>query len=77
MVQYLAYDTGDADFDAAWFHHVRFNDHHWQFWCMVLSENNDVKAFPMPDKAIIEMICDWIGAVKAQKSTTTIKEWYE
>jgi hypothetical protein len=69
-------DTGDPAFDAAWFHHVRHNDHHWQFWCLPMSETFQIKPFPMPNKAILEMICDWRGAAKAQKSKSSIAEWY-
>lgn len=69
-------DTGDPAFDAAWFHHVRHNDHHWQHWCLPLSDTFDTKPFPMPVKAMLEMVCDWRGAARAQKSQASIAEWY-
>ena len=69
-------DTGDPAFDRAWFHHVQHNDHHWQHWCCPLSESFGIKPFPMPKAAVLEMIADWNGAARAQKSTGTVRAWY-
>lgn len=57
-------NTGDPDFDYAWFLHVRRNPHHWQHW--VIPEVNTNVAMLIPHKYVREMICDWVGAGKAQ-----------
>ena len=72
---YKPYDTGDPAFDLAIHRHTRRNEHHWQSW--VQSKDGDgVKLHSMPRLSVIEMICDWHGAAKAQKTTGTVKEWY-
>jgi len=72
---YKPYDTGDAEFDFAWFLHQKRNKHHWQWWVMP-KDMEDVKLLEIPDKYIKEMVADWIGANKAQKSTGTPVDWY-
>ena len=47
-------------FQYAWLHHIHNNPHHWQHWIL----NNDDKeegevVLEMPDRCILEMICDW------------------
>lgn len=52
-------------FDFAWLHHQNRNKHHWQYW--ILQEDSGAEAYlPMPKKYMLEMICDWVGAGKAQ-----------
>lgn len=78
---YKPYDTGDDEFEYAWLKHTRRNKHHWQYW--VLSHDEDDKSvrhqkvFDIPDKYIMEMICDWIGASFAQKTGYTAYDWYK
>lgn len=84
---YKPSDTGSPEFDYAWFLHQKRNDHHWQWHIfpddgpeMVDIDNtirNQIKVFKMSEKAIAEMICDWIGAGKAQGVTAGINVWYE
>ncbi|MCK5021507.1 MAG: hypothetical protein KAS32_31130 [Candidatus Peribacteraceae bacterium] len=50
-----------SNFDMAWFHHKRYNKHHWQYWATPES-GNTLKAMPIPRKYLEEMVCDWIGA---------------
>ena len=73
--------TGDQAFDLAWFWHLKRNDHHWNFYIL---PDGTMKALEMPEPALKEMICDWIGAGKAQgfKSPADdryfeTRKWYE
>jgi hypothetical protein len=34
------------------------------------------KLYDMPDDDVLEMICDWWGAGRAQKTTSCPREWY-
>lgn len=62
---YKPTDTGDAAFDFAWLLHQKRNRHHWQWW-MLPEDNGGTKVVKMTDEYLTEMICDWIGAGKAQ-----------
>lgn len=62
---YKPYDTGDEDFDFAWLLHQKRNRHHWQWWILPKDEDG-IKILPMSKRYVEEMICDWIGAGKAQ-----------
>jgi hypothetical protein len=74
---YKPTDTGSLDFDLAWLHHTHHNDHHWQYWTVVDTEvEGNIKKHDMPKNAIREMICDWIGAGKAQGTPDTYR-WYK
>jgi len=69
-------DTGDLAFDFAWLLHQKRNDHHWQWWC-VPNEGNKLRAFKMSKDALNEMVCDWIGAGKAQGRNISTLDYYE
>lgn len=47
-------------FNYAWLHHIHNNPHHWQHWIL---HNDDRESgmviLEMPDRFILEMICDW------------------
>lgn len=58
-------DTGDAAFDRAWYLHQHRNSHHWQHHALALSDGG-VKYMPMPERDLLEMVCDWHGAARAQ-----------
>lgn len=62
---YKPTDTGDIDFDFAWLLHQKRNKHHWQWWILPKDEGG-LKVLPMTEDSIKEMICDWVGAGKAQ-----------
>ena len=47
------------DFDKAWLRHIHLNPHHWQHWVLVEDDNSEPKPIEMPDRYILEMICDW------------------
>lgn len=70
---YKPTDTGNREFEKAWFLHTRRNKHHWQYW--VLPTEGDNKLYQMPDVYIREMIADWRGAGRAQGTPDT-KAWY-
>jgi hypothetical protein len=68
-------------FDQAWLAHQNRNDHHWQFWILVLDQGDTEgdcknKLLPMSDKAMKEMVCDWSGAGKAITGKNDVIDWY-
>lgn len=62
---YKPTDTGDKKFDFAWLFHQKRNRHHWQWWILPTDEEG-IKIFEIPEPFLTEMICDWVGAGKAQ-----------
>jgi len=77
---YKPEDRGEA-FDSAWLHHQKYNKHHWQYWILV-KDTDGTRIMKMPKKYMIEMLCDWRGAGRAQGNTGSAdwmetKMWYE
>lgn len=72
---YKPCDTGDLNFERAFFYHTRRNKHHWQSWVLATGSAS-VKALPIPEKYLREMLADWHGAGKAQ-GISNAKAWYE
>lgn len=64
--------TEDKAFDFAWLLHQKRNRHHWQWW-MLPEDDGAVKLIEMPIRYVKEMICDWIGAGRAQG----VKNWQD
>ena len=62
---YKPTDTGNYAFDVAWLKHQKRNKHHWQWWICPLDDGG-FKAINMHPQYIHEMVCDWIGAGRAQ-----------
>jgi len=62
---YKPTDTGDIDFDFAWLLHQKRNRHHWQWWILP-EDDGGIKVLKMSNNNVTEMICDWVGAGKAQ-----------
>jgi len=54
-------------FNYAWLHHLHGNSHHWQHWLLVQD---------MPFCDVIEMVCDWRGAGRAQGHGDDLVPWY-
>jgi hypothetical protein len=55
-------------FSTAWVHHKNHNDHHWEYWLSSPTDGEqsfELSAAKMPYAAVIEMLCDSIGAGKA------------
>lgn len=78
---YKPYNTGCDAFDRAWTRHCRRNSHHFQYWAMC-RDGDDIEGkgvFPVefPNKDVIEMVCDWYGASRAQKATKGVDFWYK
>lgn len=71
---YKPTETGDKAFDFAWLLHQKRNKHHWQYWVLPQDEGG-LKVLEMPVKYRREMICDWIGAGRAQGTPNTAA-WY-
>ncbi len=63
------------DFNQAWNRHQKNNPHHWQYW-VLLGDNGEIKALPMLEKYVREMVADWVGASKAITGSTDISLWY-
>jgi hypothetical protein len=64
-------ERAKAAFERAWSKHYNINKHHWEYWlCDFEDVFNDCKIekipLHMPSKYIIEMVCDWVGAGRAQ-----------
>lgn len=68
--------TGDPAFDKAWFLHQKRSFHHWQSWCTPEDGGQFVKVLEIEEPYRTEMICDWLGAGRAQ-GTPGIKSWWE
>jgi hypothetical protein len=68
-------------FQRAWQKHLMRNDHHWQNWMNVQDVGTKV-ILEMPKKSALEMLCDWIGAGRAQgfyssrKPTKEVGVWF-
>ena len=80
---YKPTETEDKAFDYAWLLHLKRNKHHWQFWTLP-EDVGGLKVLEMPLKHRKEMLCDWIGAGKAQgrrspKEDTyqEVRKWYD
>lgn len=72
---YSADAIQDGDFELAWNHHQKRNDHHWQYWVR-LGDDGTVLCIPMPDVCRKEMLADWRGAGRALGKPDT-PAWYE
>lgn len=66
--------TRDDRFDFAWLHHLHHNRHHWQWWIRN-GDDGTTRVFEMTPTYRREMLCDWIGAGKAQGKPDTAG-WY-
>lgn len=72
------------EFAEAWLHHIRHNKHHWQYWVAFDdmggkpdgSQNFQLKIFKPSKTDLVEMICDWKGAAKAQGKKPDIAGFY-
>lgn len=66
-----------ADFDAAWNHHQKVNPHHWQYWLLITdSDDPRLRALPMPQRFVLEMVADWYGAGMAITGKPELEFWY-
>jgi hypothetical protein len=65
-------------FQQAWCRHQNRNDHHWNYW-VVDSHGSHSNPFykehecvVMTPGAMVEMVCDWRGAAKAQGTDNAV-----
>ena len=56
------------EFERAWFHHLKKNDHHWQYWIEYPYAGKQVviRARLMDLDAMKETVCDMRGSGRAQ-----------
>lgn len=54
-------------YSEAWMHHKGRNRHHFEYWTDLNMETKRYESVPVPDKYIIEMVCDRIAASKIYK----------
>jgi hypothetical protein len=74
---YKPTNSGDIKFDLAWMRHCKRNKHHWQYWT-VPQDYEGLMIFDMPEKYMVEAICDWVGASRAQGlDSSNVLKWYK
>lgn len=64
------------EFAKAWKLHQNRNQHHWQNWLLTWDRGETV-AIPMPERYVLEMIADWIGAGMVINGKKDANGWYE
>ena len=57
----------ELGYSSAWLHHKGHNKHHWEYW--IDFYGGVVKPCKIPEKYLIEMACDMVGASKAYLKT--------
>lgn len=65
-------------FHRAWFWHQKCNKHHWQYWTWPKTDGT-LALVEIPFRYCVEMVCDWIGAGKAQGTeldAQSVINWY-
>lgn len=74
---YKPTDTGDPEFDFAWFLHQKRNPHHWQYWIQPddADAERSLVVLEIPMDVRKEMVADWRGAGRAQGTPDTLA-WY-
>lgn len=64
--------TGNRKMNMVWLRHRKTNKHHWQYYCYGRKEPARI-----PHRYLLEMICDWKGAIRGHRSDLTLGLWYE
>lgn len=65
------------NFNKAWLAHIHNNPHHWQHWILINDNPDEGEIIlDMPDKYIIEMICDWMSFSIAKGDLNELFNWY-
>ncbi len=68
------YTPDTREFKFAWTLHQKRSKHHWQWWTH-LAEAGRMEVFEIPEPYITEMMCDWIGAGRAQGNYFKYDKW--
>jgi len=80
--RYQSINHAQRYFQRAWQLHLMRNQHHWQNWMNFQDEGTRI-ILEMPKKYAVEMVCDWIGAGRAQgyyncnKPMEEVNAWYK
>jgi len=62
--------TEYSEFNEEWLKHRESNKHHWQYWVYGSLREMD-------SKSILEMYCDWMGAMRCKgEGYEELKVWY-
>jgi len=59
----VAVEKKEVGYSRAWLHHKGINMHHWEYWTDFFE--GIIKPCKIPEKYLIEIACDMIGASKA------------
>ena len=62
-------------FDKAWLSHIHFGKHHWQHW-ILREDSGKIACIEMPDKYVVEMVADWMGAGRAITGKWEVESWF-
>ena len=74
--RYQSIDSAQRYFQRAWQMHLMCNKHHWQNWVNFQDIGTQV-VLEMPHRYAKEMVCDWIGAGRAQGYYDKNDPWKE
>lgn len=56
-------EKAEKGYSYAWLNHKGKNRHHWEYW--IDFKEGELFLCPIPEKYVVEMACDMIGASKA------------
>lgn len=62
------------EFDKAWMHHCKHNDHHPEHWIQYSELQKRNIQMAMDDAALVEMLLDWIAMSMARNQS--VYEWW-
>ena len=66
------------NFRKAWLHHIHANPHHWQHWVLINDNPEEGEiVLDIPNKYIIEMICDWMSFSLSKGNLYELFDWYD
>lgn len=75
---YLHTPKADEKFKLAWLHHQNHNPHHPQYWCLQEDDKpGELECIDMPEKYIIEMLCDWMSFAVNAHDLNEVQKWYK
>ena len=57
-------ERAENGYSLAWMHHKGRNKHHFEYWTDYSPVTRRMSPVPMPDKYVIEMVCDRVAASK-------------
>jgi len=63
------------NYRRSWNAHMKNNPHHWQYWVYPNDDGSEV-ILDMPEKYMLEMVADWMGAGRAIHGKWEVVHWY-